>query len=327
MNDRSDPSKHSPHNPPSQAARDLVRGAYDLHVHVAPDVMERRIDDLGLAVSFRDAGLAGFVLKSHYVPTAERASVVRAAVSGVEALGSITLNRSVGGLNPVAVEIAAREGARFVWLPTVDSRNERQSRAAAPPGATPPMWARIQDELRERGIMSMPVDVTGADGKITPELGDVLALIARHELVLATGHLSRDEIFAVVDAATEAGVTRTVVTHPEFTSQRISPADQRELGARGAYLEHCFTTPHTGKCTWEQVIEGVRAAGPEHSFFASDLGQPFNPPVEYGLALMADRFLQAGFTEDEVHALTVANTRTLAAPKSPAADGPAQPVP
>jgi Family of unknown function (DUF6282) len=301
---------------PTPRAAELVRGGYDLHVHVAPDVMRRRIDDLALAQRFRAAGLAGFVLKSHYTPTAERASVVRAAIPGTDVLGAITLNLSVGGLNPIAVEIAAREGARFVWLPTVDSGNERRSRAAAPPGAVPPMWARIQDELRAQGITGDPVAVTGPDGAITPALADVLALVARHDLVLATGHLSRDEIFTVVDAATKAGVRRVVVTHPEFTSQRISPADQRELGARGAYLERCFTTPHTGKCTWEAMFKGVRAAGPEHCFFASDLGQPFNPPVEDGLALMADRFLAAGFSPGEVRMMAVENTRTLAAPGS-----------
>ena len=302
------------HPQPSQRARDLVRGGYDLHVHVAPDVMERRIDDLGLARRLRDHGLAGAVLKSHYAPTAERASVVRAAVPEVDTLGAIALNSSVGGLNPVAVEIAAREGARFVWLPTVDSRNQRESRAAAPPGATPPMWARIQDELRDQGMIAPPVDVvSGPGGAVTSELRALLPLIARHDLVLATGHLSRDEIFAVVDAAAAAGVRRIVVTHPEFTSQRIKPDDQRELAGRGAYLERCFTTPHTGKCSWDEMFDGVRGAGPERSFFASDLGQPFNPPVEDGLALMADRFLEAGFTEDEVRTMAVTNTRALAA--------------
>jgi hypothetical protein len=300
------------HAPPSATARELVRGGYDLHVHVEPDVMRRRIDDLGLAREFAALGLAGFVLKSHYAPTAERASVVRAAVPGVDALGAITLNLAVGGLNPIAVEIAAREGARLVWLPTVDSENERRSHAAAPPGATPPMWARIQDDLRERGITGDPVAVTDGGG-ITAALRDVLGLAARHDLVLATGHLSRDEVFTVVDAAVAAGVRRIIVTHPEFTSQRIGPADQRELGARGAYIEHCFTTPHTGKCSWEEVFEGVRAASPGRSFFASDLGQPFNPPVEDGLALMADRFLAAGFGENEIHQMAVVNTRALAA--------------
>ncbi len=302
----------SPPPEPSATARDLVRGGYDLHVHVAPDVMERRIDDLELARRFLAHGLAGFVLKSHYVPTAERAAVVRRAVPGVDALGAVTLNAAVGGLNPIAVEIAARGGARFVWLPTVDSRNQRETLAAAPPGATPPMWERIQRELGSQGVTSPPVDAV-ADGRPTDALRAVLRLVARHDLVLATGHLSRDEVFVVVDAAVEAGVRRVVVTHPEFTSQRIGPDDQRELAARGAYLEHCFTTPHTGKCTWEEVFAGVRAAGPERSFFTSDLGQPFNPPVEDGLALAADRLLAAGFTEEHVHTMTVANTVTLAA--------------
>jgi hypothetical protein len=306
---------------PSALARELVRGGYDLHVHVAPDVMRRRIDDLGLARRFRDVGLAGFVLKSHYVPTAERAAVVSAAVPEVEALGALVLNGAVGGLNPVAVEIAAREGARVVWLPTVDARNQRESRAAAPPEATPPMWARIQEELERQGVVSPPVDVVDADGAVTAELRRVLAVIARHDLVLASGHLSRDEIFAVVAAAFQEGVRRVVVTHPEFTSQRLSADDQAQLAAQGAYLEHCFTTPHTGKCTWEEVLAGVRASGVERSFFSSDLGQPFNPPVEDGLALMADRFLEAGFSEDEVRTMAVTNTATLAAsgrPREPA---------
>ena len=94
---------------PSDRARELVRGAFDLHVHVSPDVIARRIDDVSLAHRFRDLGLAGFALKSHYVPTSERAAVVRAAVPEVTAIGAIALNAAVGGLNALAVEIAARE--------------------------------------------------------------------------------------------------------------------------------------------------------------------------------------------------------------------------
>src|SRR6478609_4440369 len=54
---------------PTDRARELVRGAYDLHVHVEPDLAKRRIDDIDLAHRFAELGLAGFVLKSHYVPT------------------------------------------------------------------------------------------------------------------------------------------------------------------------------------------------------------------------------------------------------------------
>ena len=104
----------------------------DVHVHIAPDVVERRIDDVGLARRFEELGLAGFVLKSHYTSTAERAAVVRGVVPGIAVLGAIVLNRAVGGINPLAVELAAREGARTVWMPTVDSPNEREHLAAEP---------------------------------------------------------------------------------------------------------------------------------------------------------------------------------------------------
>jgi hypothetical protein len=297
---------------PTEQARDLVRGSYDLHVHIEPDVMERRIDDIGLARRGLAVGLAGFVLKSHYVPTGERASVVRKAVPGADVRGGITLNNSVGGMNPVAVEIAARSGTSIVWFPTVDSANERASQARDPAGATPPMWAALQQELSDRGISADPVPVLADDGSVTADVRQVLALIAEHDMTLATGHLSSAEIMAVVAAAVEARVARIIVTHPEFTSQRVPPDLQRELAARGAYLERCFTTPHTGKVTWAEVFANVRAAGPERSVLTSDLGQPFNPPVEDGLALMADRFLAAGFTEQEVSVMTVRNSRWLA---------------
>ena len=133
---------------PTPWARQLVRGAFDLHVHIAPDVMQRRITDLQLARRFRDAGLAGFALKSHYVPTAERAAVLNEAMDGaVAVIGTLTLNAAVGGMNPLAVEIAAREGARIVWLPTLDAANHREKHADLPPGATPPMWLALQRDL------------------------------------------------------------------------------------------------------------------------------------------------------------------------------------
>ncbi|HJS96733.1 MAG TPA: DUF6282 family protein [Solirubrobacteraceae bacterium] len=297
---------------PSDRARELLRGAYDTHMHVSPDVVERKIDDVTLARKFADLGMAGFVLKSHYGSTAERASVVRAAVPETNVLGAIALNRAVGGINPLAVEIAAREGARTVWLPTVDSVNESHEREA-PPGAKVPVWVKLQLELREQGIEIPPVPVVDpGDGTVLPELREVLGVIARHDMLLATGHLSRDEIFAVLDAALEAGVRDIVITHPEFPSQDLSVEDQRALAEKGALLERCFTTPHTGKVTWERWIENIRATGPEHSVLSTDLGQVFNPAVEDGMALMVDRLLEAGFNDEEVYVMAVVNTRIVA---------------
>src|SRR4029079_4044524 len=128
---------------------------YDLHVHVEPDLAKRRIDDLSLARRFGELGLAGFVLKSHYVPTAERAAVVRGAVQGVRALGAITLNAGVGGLNAQAVEIAARGGARRVVMSRVAAANEADEHSEKP--ATPPVWRQIQDEFSALGVANGPV--------------------------------------------------------------------------------------------------------------------------------------------------------------------------
>jgi hypothetical protein len=298
---------------PSERARELVRGGFDMHVHISPDVVERKISDVALAARCAETGLAGFGLKSHYTSTAERArSVTEAAGVGVRVHGAITLNRAVGGLNALAVEIAAREGARTVWFPTVNSVNEQQEVHPAPPGAKQPVWVKFELELREAGHEVDPVAVVDSTGALLPQTRAVLDVIAHHDMVLATGHLARDEIFALVEGAVAAGVREIVITHPEFPSQSLSIADQLELAGSGALLERCFTTPHTGKVSWELICRASREVGPERTVFSSDLGQVFNPPVEDGLALMADQFLAAGFSEEELITMAVANTRRWA---------------
>jgi hypothetical protein len=300
------------HPLPSERARELVRGTVDYHIHVAPDFVDRRITDVSLARRCLETGQAGFGLKSHYNPTAERASVVAEAVEGVTVLGSITLNRSVGGLNPLAVEIAAREGARIVWFPTVSSVNEQHEVLQADPEGKVPVWVKFELSLREAGLECAPVPVVDEGGALLPEAHEVLEVIARHGLVLCTGHLSRDEIFTLVDAAVDKGIEQIVVTHPEFPSQNISADDQVALAGRGAVMERCFTTTFTGKAPWERSFEATRAVGAERTVWSTDLGQKFNPPVEDGMALMADRFLEAGFGEDEVRTMAVTNTRRIA---------------
>ena len=298
---------------PSAWARGLVRGAYDLHVHVEPDVMRRRVTDLELARRCAELGLAGFALKSHYVPTGERAAVLNEAMGGaVRVLGALTLNASVGGMNPLTVEIAAREGTRIVWLPTLDAANHRAGHADLPEGAAPPMWLALQRDLDAQGITVDPVPVLDPAGRPLPATAEVLRLAARHQLVVATGHLSAREARAVAEAAMAAGVRHVIITHPEFPQQDMPLADQRALARQGAFLERCFTTPFTGKCDWAQMVANIRATGPEHTIITTDLGQPANPPVEDGLPLMADALRAAGFTDEEITTMIVSNSRLLA---------------
>jgi hypothetical protein len=287
-----------------------IEGAYDLQVHVAPDVIERRTDDIDLGKDFLYRGLNGFVLKSHYVPTAERAQVVSRAVPGIEAYGAIALNHSVGGLNPVAVEIAGRSGNKIVWMPTVDAANETAGRLD---GGTDklPFWAKIQREIAAAGITRAPITVLDENGQISEDTRNCVELIAKHDMILATGHLGRHEIFPLVRAAREAGVKRIIITHAEFPSQNLSGEEQKQLADAGAIIEHCFTTYHTNKATWEAVFANVRQTGVERCLLSTDLGQKTNPPVAEGFAMFAQQFLNAGFAIDEIRRMAVENASDL----------------
>ncbi len=294
----------------SQSAWEALQGAYDLQVHVAPDVIERRIDDLDLAKEFLAHGLRGFVLKSHYLPTAERAKVVTKAVPGIAAYGAITLNHSIGGLNPVAVELAGRSGCKIVWMPTVDAQNETAGRLDGPT-AKLPFWAKIQRELAATGIAPPPISVVDGGGKLTEASRRCLELIGKYNMILATGHLGRVEIFALVKAAREMGLKRVLVTHAEFPSQNLTAGEQEELAQMGALIEHCFTTMYTGKASWEGVFEAIRKAGPERCVLSTDLGQTINPPVAEGFAMFAQKLLEAGFTSGEIRRMAVTNPAAL----------------
>lgn len=296
----------SPTSPISASAWEAIRGAYDLQVHVAPDVIARRIDDLELAKEFLAHGLRGFVLKSHYIPTAERAKVVAKAVPGIAAFGALTLNHAVGGLNPVAVEIAGRSGCKIVWMPTVDAENE----TAGLPGAGQkklPFWAEIQRELRATGISPPPLTVLDGAGRVSASARTCLELIAKHDMILATGHLGRHEIFPLVKTAKEMKVRKVLITHAEFPSQNLSAEEQVELAGWGALIEHCFTTMYTGKAPWDVVFDSIRKVGASRCIVSTDLGQPINPGVAEGFAMFAEVLLENRFSTEEVRQMAVRN--------------------
>jgi hypothetical protein len=294
----------------SDAAWKALEGAYDLQVHVGPDVIARRIDDIDCAREFLSRGMKGFVLKSHYIQTGERAQVVTKAVPGSRVFGALTLNHSVGGLNPVAVEIAGRSGCKIVWMPTVDAQNETAGRLDGG-SAKLPFWAKIQRELAAEGISPPPLCVVDESGALVEAARRCLERIAKHDMILATGHLGRREIFALVRTAKEMGLKKVVVTHAEFPSQSLTGDEQKELADHGAIIEHCFTTTYTAKATWELAFANIRRTGVARSLVSTDLGQTINPPVAEGFAMFAQRLLDAGFSTDDVRTMAVTNPTRL----------------
>ena len=294
----------------SDQAWKALEGAYDLQVHVGPDVIARRIDDIDCAREFLAHGMKGFVLKSHYIQTGERAQVVTKAVPGSRVFGAVTLNHSVGGLNPVAVEIAGRSGCKIVWMPTVDAQNETAGRLDGG-SAKLPFWAKIQRELAAEGISPPPLSVVDEAGTVIEAARRCMERIAKHDMILATGHLGRREIFALVRTAKEMGLKKVVVTHAEFPSQSLTGDEQKALADEGAVIEHCFTTTYTAKAPWELAFDNIRKTGVSRTLVSTDLGQSINPPVADGFAMFAQRLLDAGFSVDDVRMMAVTNPTRL----------------
>jgi hypothetical protein len=288
---------------------ELLEGAYDLHVHTGPDVMARKLDDLEMAERIQKVGMKGYGIKSHYFCTAERAKLVKKVFPNVNPIGAIALNNAVGGLNPLAVEMAARDGAKIVWMPTFDATNEQEFFKKGNHKKLP-FWAKLQMELMEQGKTQTSISIL-EESKLKKEVYDILDVIAQYNLILATGHLGKEETFTLIKAAVDLKIKKIVITHPNFPSIDFTKEEQKELAQLGAYMEHCFTTPHSNKTTWEAVYEQIRFVGPEKCLLSTDLGQPNGPFPDEGLLTFATNLVENGFSKEEVKQMTVKNTGFL----------------
>lgn len=190
----------------------------DLHVHAAPSLLPRHGNDAETIAAERALGFSTLVLKSHEGSTAERA-----AAAGAGVYGGVVLNSPAGGANPDAVEVAARMGGRMVWMPTVSSATHK---AAA---ASPELGVHRGFELRLVEVFR--------DGQLRQEWFDVLDVVAAHDLVLASGHLSADETVRLFRIARSRGVSRLLVNHPKMAFLGWHDEAAGELRRLGAHLE------------------------------------------------------------------------------------------
>ncbi|MFC1873322.1 DUF6282 family protein [Chloroflexota bacterium] len=287
----------------------LLNEAYDLHVHSAPDILPRKMDDVEMAQRIIAVGMKGYAAKSHFFCTSERAQTVNKLYPDCHVIGSITLNNSVGGINPMAVEMAGRSGAKIVWFPTIDSENEQAYLINNKPERLP-YWMQIQQQMKAEGIVSPTISIL-ENGKLKKEVFEVLDIIARFNMILATSHVSHQEAFVLVKAAKERKAERIVITHADFPSTFYTVEEQKELIKSGAFIEHCYTTAATGKVSWETAIGQIQAIGPEYVVLATDLGQSAAVYPDEGLAIYGEKLLTKGFSEADVRTMAVKNPTSL----------------
>ncbi len=285
---------------------DLLRGAIDLHTHSAPSLFERLLDDVGLAEQARAAGMRAVLYKAHEQDTTGRAALVRRAVPGIQAFGGVVLNHVVGGLNPAAVDASIKLGARMVWMPTMSARHHIAFFGGSHFG--PRMQGRTAPGPAPAGL-----GVLDGAGALTPEVREILSLVAEAGICLSTGHLSLAEIRTLVPAARKAGVTRILVTHPDLMLSGIGVADQKALADEGAVLEKDMNTlgPPWHSITLDAMIKSIREVGPARCVLATDMGQLHSPAPAEGLRIFVQLCLEQGLSEAEVRTMVAENPARL----------------
>ncbi|MGH2913381.1 MAG: DUF6282 family protein [Solirubrobacteraceae bacterium] len=254
---------------------------FDMHVHTAPDVWQRYGDDRAIAQLYERAGFRGCVIKAHYDNTAGRA---RAAGAGLRlrVYGALALNQHVGGCNPAAVAAALSMGARVIWMPTTDAHTQQRA-------GLPRLCATLP------GLADTTYAIPPVNPSTEADVRRIVALVAEHDAVLATGHLSAAEAGWLLPVARAGGVRRLVVTHPTYTVPSMSAARAAELAALGAFAEvTAYQLLHQPGCDAARLAELVRAVGYDRIILSSDAGQPDSPSPPQALELLVDALAGQG---------------------------------
>lgn len=273
----------------AQGQTTSLSGVIDFHVHSGPDSRPRSVSDLEVARIAKRAGMRGLVFKNHFTMTADRAWLAMQEVSGIEIFGGVALNHAVGGLNAEAVrQLVAFSGGRgkVVWLPTFDA--EFWMTRAGDPGQFVPVMR---------------------DGRPDPALGEIFDLIAQHELVLAMGHSSPEEVLALIPEARRRGVRHILVTHG--LGQQPSSRQLAGMVEQDAIIELVWLAVGNGEFTLTDYADAIREHGARHFLLSSDLGQEMSPLHTDGLVAFMEGLRAEGISDEEIDLMIRRNPARL----------------
>ena len=278
---------------------ELLAGSVDMHLHIGPDEMDTRVTGLQAAEQAADVGMKAIVLKNHCYPTTSVAVLVRELMPEVEVYGGICLDYEIGGLNVDAFIKHARIGVKVAWMPTFSSRNSRAKMRA------------LGLQLDGEGF-----SILSDSGKLVPEIDPILDIIKQHDIVLATGHVSPPEIFALVESARGKNIEKIVITHPsdgEFMEVTLTVEELKKLAGMGAYIEQTMVTllPTEFCHSPQERVEMIRAIGVEHCIMSTDLGQYWNPYPAEGFRFFMAILLRNGITPEEIEVMAKKNPSYL----------------
>jgi hypothetical protein len=275
----------------------LLAGAIDMHVHFAPEsLMERRQNALQLARTAKEYGLRAIVLKNREYCTVPIAKMVTELVPEVQVFGSLTLEPEIGGLNPAGAIAAAKMGAKVIWMPTFSSTNSRE----------------VCEKVLGYKLPGAEQVITDAKGKLKTEVKEIFRIAKEYNIVIASGHISPKETFALAEEAQAIGFKKLVVTHAlqgALTKVLCTNDELKQLAKGGVYIEHSFwdVLPTMNAYDPVRLVELVKLVSAEQSIMSTDLGQSYNPPAPEGMRMFIATMTRKGLTADQVETMVKTN--------------------
>jgi len=280
-------------------AYSILEGAIDLHIHGNPDLYARPFDEIEIAKKAQEVGYRGVLFKSHHTTNADRAFILNKLLGGMRVFGNITLNHTVGGINPQAVYAAAKLGVTEVKMPTVHAAHHIQIMG--------PTYAFFDEKFAPVLSGQKGITILDEKGKLVSQVNEIFEIIKEHNLILGTGHLSREEIMLLVQEARKAKVERILVTHAESVLSFLTVEEQVALADLGAFIEHNFTIcmpvylqGKRGKREPEEIAANIKKVGANRCTMGTDFGQLFNPDPVDGMRVFVQTMMKCGVTLEEI---------------------------
>ena len=297
----------------SDAALEVLNGAYDMHAHPSPypsgmkdgDCDMFATDDISILREGAAVGEKGIVIKCHEFGSAARAWIAnKYADCSCKAYGSLTFGYEVGGINPVAADTAAKYGAKVIWFPTVGTRHQHNLWGGAVPW---PYESGADFYFRPDAPVEKPLGIyiLDEDGNLKPEIYEVIEVCRDHNIALASGHLSFIETAEMFKAAKKMGLKKMIYTHIDWIPLTALGISQQKMFAEmGVYMEKCFYEFEP-----ERALASFAHISPEHYILSSDATTPLSQVQTFGC--MFDEYLDRGMSVADLKIMTHDNPEFL----------------
>lgn len=273
----------------------------DIHYHANPDLYSRRWSALDAGRRYQSLDGA-VVLKSHLGATSVQASL--AQLEGLPVFPSLVLNHITGGIDYRVIMRALSEyhpvipSKLLVHFPTITGRSYRS------------VLQRnvVNDRL---GTYSQQAETIFDDNQcLRQAVIDILKMSVDFPIVLSTGHASKEEVYALVDACDTYHVPQLLLNQPANPLTGLSAHELLVLTqCETVWVEQTaltFLLGHQTKEDFKLVLKEVPRV-----IYSSDLGQTSQMDIDSWLTLSLDLFNEFELTTERKEELWKKNTLKL----------------